>query len=423
MPPHDTPSVENELRHARQQIAALEAELTACRQQRTATTDTNELEQAALALRRSEYRYRRLVELSPNGIAIHDGHTILFANVSLAAMLRADSEDDLIGVSIMSIVHPASRRAAAERIRQILDDGVVAPLYEEQFVRLDGGIVDVEVVGIPFDYEGRPAVEIIARDITTRKQAEREREDLLQREQAARLEAQEAVRLRDLFLATMSHELRTPLNAIIGYQHLMLYSGTLDPDNQHMTERSIANSQRLLSLINDILDIARVASGALHIVPVELSVGQVAEVVAENLRPAADARQLALHVTVDPAIPMVIWHDVDRLTQVVTNLVNNAIKFTERGAVTLTFSRYAERLRIEVTDTGIGIPADQHDRIFDDFVQVDSSPTREHQGAGLGLSIVRRIVTAMDGQVTVASTPGEGSTFTVDVPLNLPMLS
>jgi len=260
----------------------------------------------------------------------------------------------------------------------------------------------------------------VNQDITARKQAEQERETLLNNEREARREAQEALRMKDLFLATMSHELRTPLNAMIGFQHLMLFSQQLDADNSHMAERSIANSQRLLNLINNILDISRIATGGLKIVPVNMSARSLAIGIGTDLSIQAKEKGLNLKVEVTEDVPDQILHDEERMGQIMLNLVGNALKFTEAGgAITLRVNSANERLVIEVQDTGIGIPASQKHVIFDDFVQLDNSSTRKHQGAGLGLAIVKRLALLMQGSITVESEIGQGSTFVVTLPLNL----
>jgi len=259
----------------------------------------------------------------------------------------------------------------------------------------------------------------VNQDITARKLAEQERETLLNSEREARREAQEALRMKDLFLATMSHELRTPLNAMIGFQHLM-FSQQLDADNSHMAERSIANSQRLLNLINNILDISRIATGGLKIVPVNMSVRNLAIGIGTDLNLQAKEKGLKLKIEVADEVPAQILHDEERMGQIMLNLVGNALKFTEpNGTITLRLNSKDERLIIEVQDTGIGIPASQKHVIFDDFVQLDNSSTRKHQGAGLGLAIVKRLALLMQGSITVESEIGQGSTFVVTLPLNL----
>jgi signal transduction histidine kinase len=241
----------------------------------------------------------------------------------------------------------------------------------------------------------------------------------LESERAARLEAQAATRAKDMFLATMSHELRTPLNAMIGFMGLMLYSDQLDEDNYYMAERAIANAERLLSLINNILDLSRITVGRLEIIPVEVRPRQLAKAIQDDMALRFKEKGLAFEVTVDEALPEVIIHDEERLFQIATNLVGNAIKFTEEGQVSMDLSRRNDRLIIRVSDTGVGIPAAKQQIIFDEFVQVDSSSTRSAGGAGLGLSIVKQLAILMHGNVGVASAVNEGATFTVDLPLDL----
>ncbi|MBN1427572.1 MAG: HAMP domain-containing protein [Anaerolineae bacterium] len=241
----------------------------------------------------------------------------------------------------------------------------------------------------------------------------------LESEREARREAQEANRLKDLFLATMSHELRTPLNAIIGFLGLMLYSEQLDADNTHMANRAMANSNRLLSLINNILDLSRIASGRLEITPVSMSFTEIAETIQRDMALQFKEKGLAFRVEVDPALPEPIFHDEERLTQIITNLLGNAIKFTDQGEVCLILRKDGERLQIKVSDTGIGIPAAKQDIIFDEFTQLDSGSARKYGGAGLGLSIVKRLSVLMGGGVKVSRHAGKGSIFTVDLPLRL----
>ena len=259
----------------------------------------------------------------------------------------------------------------------------------------------------------------IATDITERKQAQEQLQELFIHEQKARHEAETATKLKDLFLANMSHELRTPLNAITGFLREMLYSAQLDDDNTHMAERCLANSQRLLLLINSVLDLSRLATGSLEFVLSPLSLRTLATTIIEDMQLQAQNKGLALTLDLDPALPQTVTHDEERLTQIITNLVANALKFTHEGSVQLTLRRRADRLLIYVSDTGIGIPRTMQSVIFQNFVQLDRSSKRRYGGAGLGLSIVSNLVDLMQGHVAVESEVGEYSIFTVDIPLDL----
>jgi signal transduction histidine kinase len=249
--------------------------------------------------------------------------------------------------------------------------------------------------------------------------------ELLKSERVARLEAEEAARLKDLFLATMSHELRTPLNAIIGFLGLILYSEQLDQDNVFMAERAMANSERLLNLINNILDLSRIASGRLEIIPAPMSPHELVENIQRDMELQVREKGLAFTAEVDPSLPSTIMHDQERITQIIINLVGNAVKFTEQGGIHLRLLRkqfdlvQEPYLVIEVADTGIGIAPSKQQLIFDEFTQVDMASTRKHSGAGLGLSIIKRLAILMHGSVRVISDVGQGSTFTVELPLEL----
>ncbi|MBN2303462.1 MAG: PAS domain-containing protein, partial [Anaerolineae bacterium] len=259
----------------------------------------------------------------------------------------------------------------------------------------------------------------IATDITERKRAQEQLQELVVHEQHARREAENATKLKDLFLANMSHELRTPLNAIIGFLREMLYSQQLDDDNIHMAERCLANGQRLLMLINSVLDLSRLATGSLEIVLSEISLHTLATTIVQDLELQAKDKGLHLTLDLDPSLPDKVVHDEERLIQIVTNLVANAIKFTNDGTVNLTLKRRSDRLIIRVSDTGIGIPNTMQKIIFQDFVQLDGSSKRRYGGVGLGLSIVNNLVNLMQGCITVESEVDRFSIFTVNLPLEL----
>ncbi len=230
-------------------------------------------------------------------------------------------------------------------------------------------------------------------------------------------EAQEASRLKDEFLSIMSHELRTPLNAIIGFQGIMLMTGKLDERGKHMITRAQANANRLLTLINDILDVSRIESGRMQLVPVEVSPTMLVERLEGQMSVLAEEKHLEFDVDIDPSVPPQILVDEDAITKIITNLLGNAFKFTDQGSVALSLTQIGSNLVIAVKDTGIGIPMHMHQTIFERFRQVDGSSKRVHGGSGLGLAIVQKLCTAMNGTVQVKSVVGEGSTFTVTLPL------
>lgn len=236
--------------------------------------------------------------------------------------------------------------------------------------------------------------------------------------------ALQASRLKTEFLATVSHELRTPLNAIIGFSDMLLMgmSGPLNEKQHHKVGRLQENGRRLLALVNDILDVARIESGRMELVREPFSPQRLIDQVSAQTRVLAENKKLEFKTNLDAELPPLLIGDEKRIEQVVINLLSNAFKFTEQGAVTLKISSDSDTQTwsLAVTDTGIGIPAHALDVIFEQFRQVDNSSTRIYQGAGLGLAITRHLVQMMDGKIKVESTVGAGSTFTVTLPMVIP---
>ncbi len=231
---------------------------------------------------------------------------------------------------------------------------------------------------------------------------------------------EESSRLKSQFLANMSHELRTPLNAIIGFTGIMIegMAGEIDDDARHMVSRVQANSERLLDLIDGVLDLAKIEAGRIELINTAVSPQALAKRWKSETEVLAQQKNLTLDVTIDPDLPEHLQGDEDRLTQIAVNLLSNAIKFTEVGGVSLKLAQSGSSWTIEVSDTGIGIPPHAINYIFDEFRQADGSTTRMYGGTGLGLSISRRLCLMMGGNIRVSSELGKGSTFTVTLPLN-----
>jgi signal transduction histidine kinase len=255
--------------------------------------------------------------------------------------------------------------------------------------------------------------------------------DLVERltERAAELQrandrAKESSRLKSEFLATMSHELRTPLNAIIGFSDMLLMemSGPLNEAQHHKVTRLQENGRRLLNLVNDVLDIARIEAGRTDLVIEAFSPKAMAEHITSQMTILAENKGLEFITQIDPYLPSTLLGDEKRLEQIIVNLISNAVKFTENGSVTLAISVLTEvkAWEIVVADTGIGIPPHAIDLIFDAFRQVDGTSTRTYKGTGLGLAITRQLVTMMRGQIKVESELGSGSRFIVTLPMTQP---
>ena len=264
-----------------------------------------------------------------------------------------------------------------------------------------------------------------ARERTRAEEALRELNARLEQRVAARTaelevakeRAESADRLKSAFLATMSHELRTPLNSIIGFTGILLQklAGPLTPEQAKQLDIVRNSARHLLALINDVLDISKIEAGQMkvHAEPFDLraSIDKIVGIV----KPMAEKKGLALHVNVAPGLDAMVG-DPRRTEQILLNLLNNAIKFTERGSVVLTAAVENGQARLAIADTGIGIAPADLDKLFQPFRQIDSGLSRQHEGTGLGLAICRRLATLLGGEIRAESTPGKGSTFTVRLP-------
>ncbi|MGI4721183.1 MAG: response regulator [Janthinobacterium lividum] len=235
------------------------------------------------------------------------------------------------------------------------------------------------------------------------------------------LELERASRYKSEFLANMSHELRTPLNSSLILAKLLSdnTAGNLNEEQVRFAQTIYSAGNDLLHLINDILDISKVEAGKLELVPEEVPLRRMVEGMARTFEPLARQKSLDFNVTVDPNVPAAITTDRQRVEQILKNLLSNAVKFTDAGAVSMTVSVTPEGwVQFGVRDSGIGIPQDQQDKIFDAFHQADGTTSRRFGGTGLGLSISRDLTNLLGGSLGVASTPGEGSLFTLSLPRN-----
>ncbi len=282
--------------------------------------------------------------------------------------------------------------------------------------RKDGSEFPVGIMLSPLKIASRKLVVSAIRDITDRKQFEKQ----LQAQNAA---LEEASLAKDRFLASMSHELRTPLNAIIGFTGtlLMKLPGPLTEEQDQQLRIIQTSARHLLSLINDVLDLAKVQSGKidLHFEPVDAK--HVLEEVVTSLHGAATQKGVDFAVSVPPT-PLTITTDHRALQQILTNLIGNAVKYTEKGFVRAVLSEREREgkhyVDFDVVDSGIGVSEEDQRRIFDPFEQVDTSSTRRFEGVGLGLFLSNRLAQTIGGTLSLKSALGQGSTFTLSLPQN-----
>jgi PAS domain S-box-containing protein len=400
--------------------------------------DITARKEAEAARHASEERYHTLFAQAPDGIVIADANsTYLDANDSICRMLGYTREE-LIGRNAADIVVPSEVQHIAPALSTIKGRGDYH--REWRFRRKDGSVFPAEVIATMMP-DGNLLGMI--RDITDRKRAEsalRELNETLEHKVAARTEelsaalvrAEAADQIKSAFLATMSHELRTPLNSIIGFTGIILQglAGPLNPEQAKQLGMVRGSARHLLELINDVLDISKIEAGQLVVRAEAFDLPASLARVTASVKPLADKKGLELVTIVAPELHEMI-NDRRRVEQVLLNLLNNAIKFTEHGRVTLTAEYLADyrrspddlpgpAVRLLVTDTGIGIQPEDLPKLFHPFHQIDSGLTRSHEGTGLGLAICRRLVVLMSGAISVASEWAHGSVFTVTLPLHPP---
>lgn len=363
-------------------------------------------------LKEREQHFRSLVENAPDMLmAVGANGQLLFHSPSMETLLGYRAEE-LQGRRVFELIHTDDHALVRDKMQQLLTGNTDSGSAETRWRGADGAWRLLQCVARRIGDSEPAALVVNARDITERRAME---DELRQ----ARDAAEQASRIKSQFLATMSHEIRTPMHAILGMAELLQQS-SLSPVQQSYVRTFQAAGRHLLNLIDDILDFSRIEAGGLQLAEHPFQLRQLLDEVNGLLGPQAQAKGLQLRIDVDPTLAP--WHhgDAQRLRQVIVNLLGNAIKFTPQGEVTLRVAEEdgsTEMLRFTVTDTGIGIAADQLARLFAPFSQLDAGPTRQQGGTGLGLSICRRLIDAMGGRIAVDSEVGRGSRFSFTVRL------
>ncbi len=379
------------------------------------------------ARRVAEERFRLVVEASPNAIVLVDGQGRIAMVNRQTEQLFGYERQMLLGEPVEMLMPSAQRggHVALRRGYQAMPEqrrmGGNRELFGQHH---EGHLIPLEVGLSPIRTGNETLVQAVIIDISERRAAERKL-----REQAEQLLL--ANRYKSEFLANMSHELRTPLNSILilSDQLRQNLAGNLTEKQTRHADIVHRAGGDLLQLINDVLDLAKVESGRMQLKLEPINMQDVLVELDASLRPMAELKGLRLHTELDAGVPRVIHTDRVRLHQILRNLLSNALKFTDRGEVILAVASQGgqadgrELLCFSVRDSGIGIDPAQHEQVFQAFQQIDGSTSRRFGGTGLGLAITRQLVLALEGDITLQSVPGQGSTFTVRLPVQPGSLS
>jgi PAS domain S-box-containing protein len=372
-----------------------------------------ELARANEMLAESEGRFHEFFEQTDDLVmSIAPDGRLLHGNAAVTTALGLDRAE-LTRVPLIRVVDPESRDAFRAAFAAAFDTGEPQRL-ETTFVTSDGRRIIVEGSLRPRLVDGKPLLaRVIFRDITDRTQFESELG-------SARDAALEAARLKTQFLTNVSHEIRTPMNGVIGTIDLLL-SSALSGDQKDLAHQARASAEELLSIVNNILYVSNIEAGGLAAANVDFDLYRMLQRIVEVIKIGALGKDLDISFTYDPQLPPIFRGNQSKIRQVIGNLLDNAVKFTEQGSVSLRVFQQTETethnvVRFEVRDTGIGVDDEYRLLLFEKFSQIEATSTRRFQGIGLGLATARQLVETMGGLIDVESKPGVGSTFWFSIP-------
>ena len=373
-------------------------------------------EQKAADFEQSELRFQTLAHVTTDAIVVADHRGSVVTWNKGAEQVFGYESSEIIGKPLSTLIPEVAGQGLEDLAHTDGADpaAAIGAVREMSGHRNDGAEVPVEVSFSLSQIGGNDYVTGIVRDITARRQIQMDLE-------AARDTAERTSQAKSSFLATISHEIRTPMNGVIGMSGLLLDS-ELSAEQQSMVEAIRDSGDALLRIVNEILDFSKIEAGKLELEEAEYELVQLVESTVEMYTPTAQEKGIELALVVEPRIPRRCFGDSGRVRQVVMNLLSNAVKFTDVGGVMVQMTTVVSddrrpSLRFEIADTGIGIPHQAQEFLFQDFAQLDGSDSRRYGGSGLGLAISRRLCEMMGGAIGVESDVGKGSRFWFEVPL------
>ena len=371
--------------------------------------DITARKQAEELLLRSEEKYRLLVENAYDGIEISQNDKILYSNSRFAEMLGY-SVDEITGMSFELIFTSQAKQDLKKRLNFQKGKEVVTDSYETTFHEKGGRIIDVEVKYEIIDFEGKPATFAIVRDITEHKLAESEREEAL-------IEARKANEVKDQFIANMSHEIRTPLNGLLGFtDYVKQRYLDLIPEKDHIVFSHITDAgDRLIRTVDSILNISLLKTGTIKIKKRQIDLPIITNLIVERFQIQAQNKNLDLRM-VPPKQAIQIFADEYCIYEAITNLTDNAIKYTNEGNIELRFGQRGAHKTLSITDTGIGISREYQTRIFEPYTQESEGYTKSYQGIGLGLALTKHYLSLNNIELEIESKQNVGTTFTLIFP-------
>lgn len=377
-------------------------------------SDITMRKQTEVALRESEARFKSIFIKSPIGISVSDSITgeILQSNPKFEEIIGRTNEE-ISTINWMGITHPEDLQLDLDKIALVLKGEIQGYQMEKRYIRPDGSIVwvNMTIVPLPVELHEHPHNLCMIEDITDKKNSEM----ILIK---AKEKAEESDRLKSAFLANMSHEIRTPMNGILGFAELLKEPNLSGEKQQEYIQIIEKSGDRMLNIINNIIDISKIEAGQMLTNITEVNINELMVNIYDFFRPEVEHKGLQLLCKNNLSSNIeIIKTDFDKLQSVLTNLIKNAIKYTIQGSIEFGCEKNGEQLNFFVKDTGIGIPKDRQEAVFERFIQADISDIMAHQGAGLGLSISKAYVYMMGGKIWLESEEGKGTTFHFTLPL------